>query len=206
VPNVVFDFNNAPEQRGDFTPIPPGIYPGTIVVKPGTGGHDGVLTRSSDGKCEMLNVEFVVDEGEHQKRKIFERFVMRGTDDGHAKAAEISYGRLRALIEGARGIRRDDTSPEATKARTVNSLMELHGLRVLAQIDIEPERTDSNTGKTYPPRNSIKAFITPDRIDWRPLTQYPQSPPDVGSAPPPGSNGPTPPPPAGALERPQWAR
>ena len=47
----------------------------------------------------MLDLEFVVVDGPQVKRKLWDRMVINGVTDGHAKAAEISRGRLRAIIE-----------------------------------------------------------------------------------------------------------
>ena len=55
-----------------------------------------MLKRSKDGGCEMLDLEFVVVDGPHAKRKFWEHLVLSGTTDGHAKAAEITRGMLRA--------------------------------------------------------------------------------------------------------------
>jgi len=125
------DLNNAAPQR-DFATIPPGVYSVIVKVRPGAAGADGVLTRSNDGQCELLKYELIVDEGEHTKSHIFDQMVMRGTSDGHAKAAEISLSRLRALVESARGIQPNDQSPEARQARSLNSLADISGLRVAA--------------------------------------------------------------------------
>jgi hypothetical protein len=196
---MTIDLNDAPPQR-DFAPIPEGIYSVSIVVKPGAAGPDGVLTRSRDGSCEMFVYECVVDEGEHTKARIFERSIISGTTEGHHTAAEISLGRIRGMVESARGIRPDDKSPEAIKARSLNTFAELNGMRCLAEVGIEPERKDAKTGQTYAARNIIRRFVTPDRVDWRQLTQYPQDlPPDT----PVGANGPAPA--AGLPQRPQWA-
>ena len=45
--------------------------------------------------------------------------ILAGTTDGHAKAAEISRGKLRAILESARGIKSDDVSPQARAGSTV---------------------------------------------------------------------------------------
>jgi hypothetical protein len=202
------DLNTAGPQR-DFAPIPAGIYPVIIQVKPGAAGPDGTLTRSKDGGCEMLVFDVVVDEGEHAKARIFERAVISGTTQGHVTAGEISFAKLRAMVESARGIRPDDQSPAAVAARSLNSFADLNGLRCIARVAIEPERKNERTGEVYQARNAVAEYITPDRIDWRQLTQYPQSPPPDGGAPatpPPGSNGPTPSAGAAALpSRPSWA-
>ena len=84
----------------------------------------------------MLDLEFVVVDGPQERRKFWENMVINGTTDGHAKAAEISRGKLRAIIECARGIKPNDMGAEARKARTVE-LSDFDGLRFIAKIGIE---------------------------------------------------------------------
>jgi hypothetical protein len=197
---MTIDLNNAPPQR-DFAPVPEGIYSVTIQVKPGAAGPDGTLTRSQGGGCEMLVFEAIIDEGEHAKARIFEQYVISGTTEGHHTASEIALGKIRGMVESGRGIRPEDKSPEAIKARSLNSFADVSGLRCLAEVVIEPERKNDKTGQVYTARNKINKFVTPDRTDWRQLTQYPRDhPPSGTSHPPPGSNGP-----AALPQRPNWA-
>src|SRR5262245_50655059 len=117
----MFDFNEAPLQR-EIDLIPHNtIATLQMTVRPGGAGEDGMLKRSQDGGCEMLDVELTVVDGQFARRKLWERFVLAGTTDGHAKAAEISRGKLRAILESARGIKPDDVSPQARAARTVKA-------------------------------------------------------------------------------------
>ena len=57
-----------------------------VTIRPGGAGEGGLLKRSKDGGCEMLDLEFVVVDGPHAKRKLWERMIVSGTTDGHAKA------------------------------------------------------------------------------------------------------------------------
>jgi hypothetical protein len=112
-----FDYNTADGQR-DLDVIPNGtIAVVQLNIRPGDAGEDGMLRRSKDGGCEMLDCEFVVVEGPHAKRKFFNNAVLSGTTDGHAQAADITRSRLRAILESARGIKPQDVSEAAKKAR-----------------------------------------------------------------------------------------
>ena len=116
---MAYDYTDAPEQRG-IELIPDGtVATLQLNIRPGGAGEGGLLKRSKDGACEMLDLEFVVVDGPQAKRKFWEHMIISGTTDGHAKAAEISRGKLRAIIESARGIKPNDMSAEARKARTV---------------------------------------------------------------------------------------
>ena len=179
---MAFDYSDAPEQRGDG-PIPDGtIATVQLTARPGGAGEGGLLKRSKDGGCEMLDCEFVLVDGPHAKRKLWENMVISGTTEGHAKAVEISRGKLRAILESARGIKPTDTSAEARKARTAE-LADFDGLRFIAKIGIEKGRPKNDgSGDSYPDRNVIASVITPDRKDWHAVEQAPRPTGQVAAA------------------------
>jgi hypothetical protein len=171
---MAFDYTDAPEQRG--TELIPADTVATVqlTIRPGGAGEGGLLKRSQDGGCEMLDCELVVVDGPYMKRKLWERMIISGTTDGHAKAAEISRGKLRAILESARGIKPNDTSKEAREARTAE-LGDFDGLRFIAKIGIEKGRPKNDgSGENYADRNTIAAVITPDRKDWHTVEQVPR--------------------------------
>jgi hypothetical protein len=171
---MAYDYTDAPEQRGNELIPADTIATVQLTIRPGGAGEGGLLKRSKDGGCEMIDAEFVVVDGPHAKRKLWENLVISGTTDGHAKAAEISRGKLRAMLESARGIKPSDTSAEARKARTAE-LGDFDGLRFIARIGIEKGRQKNDgTGDSYPDRNIIAAVITPDRKDWHTVEQAPR--------------------------------
>src|SRR5262249_19557453 len=131
-----YDFNEAESQR-DFEVIPDGtIATVRMTVRPGSAGEGGWLRRSKDGNSEAFDCEFVVLDGPHAKRKFWTLFTVAGTTPGHAEAARISAGKLRAILESARGIRPDDTSDAAKKARCIESYGELNGLAFIVRIGV----------------------------------------------------------------------
>jgi hypothetical protein len=169
----MFDYSHAPEQRGELIPA------GTVAtlqmtIRPGNAGESGLLTRSKDGACEMLDCEFVVVDGPHMKRKLWERMVLAGTTDGHETAVDISCGKLRAILESARGIRPDDKSEEARKARLAE-LSDFDGLRFIARIGIEKGKPRNDGTGDYADRNVIATVITPDKKNWQAVKQAPPS-------------------------------
>jgi hypothetical protein len=171
---MAYDYTDAPEQRGNELIPADTIATVQLTIRPGGAGEGGLLKRSKDGGCEMIDAEFVVVDGPHAKRKLWENLVISGTTDGHAKAAEIARGRLRAMLESARGIKPGDTSVDARKARTAE-LGDFDGLRFIARIGIEKGRQKNDgTGDSYPDRNIIAAVITPDRKDWHTVEQAPR--------------------------------
>jgi hypothetical protein len=168
------DLNDAPSQREDG-PIPDGtIATVQLTVRPGSAGEHGLLKRSKDGACEMLDCEFVVVDGPHTKRKFWENMIITGTTSGHEKAAEISRGKLRAILESARGIKPNDTSSEARKARNAE-LIDFDGITFVARIGVEMGRPrNDGSGNKYPDRNNLAAVITPDKKAWKKVEQAPR--------------------------------
>ncbi len=167
-----FDLNTAPEQR-DFDLIPADtICKVKMTLRKGGSGEGGMLKRSKSGDCEMLDCEFTVVDGPYAKRKFWESMIVNGVTEGHAKAAEISRGRLRAIVESARGIKRNDESEEARKARMV-SLGDLAGMCFTAKVGIEKGAAKAG-GDFWPDKNCLAAAITPDRKEWR-VPEQPKS-------------------------------
>jgi hypothetical protein len=133
-----YDFNDAETQR-NFDVIPDGtIATVRMTVRPGSAGEGGWLRRSKDGGSEALDCEFVVLDGPFAKRKFWTLFTIAGTTPGHGEAANISAGKLRAMLESARGIKPDDTSDAAKQARRIGSYGDLNGLSFIARVGVEP--------------------------------------------------------------------
>ena len=201
-----YDYTNAPPPR-EVELIPHGTVATVIMyIQPGNVGEDGMCKRSSKGDCEMLSCEFVAADGPYAKRKLWENMILAGTTDGHAKAADISRGRLKQMLDSAHGLKPDDTSPQARTARTVR-LGQLQGLTFIAKIGIEKGAPKNDgSGENWPDKNILAAIITPDRREWHPVTQPPPinggGPAMSGSAAPSSSAPPTSTPP---ITRPGWA-
>ena len=181
------DFNDADPQRS-FDVIPHDTVATVYVtVRPGSAGKGGWLRRSKDGESEALDCESVVLDGPYAKRKFWSLFTVGGTTPGHAEAAKISNGRLRAILESARGIRPDDTSDTAKQARRIESYGDLNGLAFVARIGVEPPQNG------YKAKNRLDHVVTPDEKAWKPVKQEPVATPAK-----PASN-------PAKIERPQWA-
>jgi hypothetical protein len=165
-----FDYSDAPEQRGGLIPAST-VATLQMKIRPGNAGEGGLLTRSKDGGCEMLDLELTVVDGPHIKRKLWERMVLNGTTRGHEEAVNISHGKLRAILESARGVKPDDMSEEARKARTAE-LTDFDGLRFIARIGVEKGKPrNDGTGESYSDRNVIATIITPDKKGWHTVEQ-----------------------------------
>jgi hypothetical protein len=158
------DYNDAGNQR-TFELIPDRtVVPVQLTVRPGNVGEGGWLSRSKDGHSEGLDCEFTVTDGDYAKRKFWTRFTVDGTTPGHTEAADISRRTLRAILESARGIRPDDQSEDAKKAR-VAVYGDFNGLRFLVRVGVQPPRDG------YPAKNILREVITPDRREWTAIDQ-----------------------------------
>jgi len=193
-----YNYNDTPPSR-EFDLIPHGTTATVVMhIRPGGVGEDGLLKRSKDGGCEMLDVEYVVADGPHARRKMFANMVLAGTTDGHAQAAEISRGMLRSILESARGIKPGDTSPQAYEQRKAD-LKDFEGMTFIAKIGVEKGRPKNDgSGENWSDKNVLAEAITPDKKNWHPVEQPP--PWNGGSA---GSTAPASP--APGINKPSWA-
>jgi hypothetical protein len=165
-----FDYNEASEQRTiDLIPANT-ICTVEMSIRIGGSGEDGMLKRSKNGDCEMLEVEFTVVDGPHARRKFWDRMILHGLSDGQAKAAEISRAKLRAMLESARGIKPGDTSEEARKAR-VAELLDFDDLRFIAKVGVEKGAPKGNGDGNWPDKNYLLEVVTPDRKEWHAVEQ-----------------------------------
>jgi hypothetical protein len=194
---MAYDYNEAPTQR---ELIPHTIATLAMHINAGGVGEDGMLTRSEDGRCEMLVCEFTVVDGKYKGRKVFEYWVLAGTTDGHAKAEEINRGRLRAILESALGIKPKDTSPQAIAARNAVSLKQFEGMTFIGEIGVEKGGPKKDGSGNWDDKNVLAGVITPDRNDWHPVEQPPPFNGGSGGAQtaPPSSVAPP-------VTRPDWA-
>src|SRR5262245_53361761 len=196
-----YDYTDAPPPR-DFEVIPANeIVTVSLHLRYGGAGEDGVLKRSKLGDCEMLDIEFTILDGKYKGRKFWQLMVIAGTTDGHAQAADITRGMLKAIIDSAKGLMPDDISAEARAARTV-SLKDFEGMCFMVKLGIEkgaPKKDSAGnfTGENYADKSVIGSVITKDKKEWKPVEQAP--PFNGGGAAAPTTSNTTP------VERPKWA-
>jgi hypothetical protein len=120
-----FDYTDAPPPSFDL--MPEGTIAGaSIHIRAGNVGEDGLLKRSGNGECEMLDLEFTVLDGTYKGRKFWHNLLLAGTTDGQKKMAAGNLGVLKAILDSALGLLPNDVSAEARAARTV-SLKQFEG-------------------------------------------------------------------------------
>jgi hypothetical protein len=173
MPTTPYDYTDAPPPR-DIELIPHGTIATVVLhIRAGGAGEDGLLKRSKDGACEMLDIEFVVADGLHKGRKFWEYMILAGTSDGHAKSVDINRGTLKAILDSALGLKPDDASPQARAARTV-SLKQFDGMTFIAKIGVEKAKPKNDgSGENWSDKNILAGVVTPDKKEWHPVEQPP---------------------------------
>jgi hypothetical protein len=160
----MFDFNTAETQRTREVIPAATVAVIQMNIKPGDAGEGKWLKTSKDGDSRGLDCEFTVVAGEHTGRKFWQRLTLEGETDGHKGARDISWRTLRAILESARGIRPDDQSDDAKKAR-VAAFADFDGVRFIGRIGVEAAKNG------YAAKNTLLEVITPDRKNWHPVEQ-----------------------------------
>lgn len=131
-----FDSSVVPA-REEYTVLPPG--PQNLMVV-----SSEVKTTQKGG--EMIVLEIVVQDGEFQGRKLFERLNIKNSNP---KAEEIAFRTLSELVK-------------AVGKSTIKDTEELHNKRFVGVLAVEPAKpyTDKNgVEQAGSPQNSIKKFL-----------------------------------------------
>jgi hypothetical protein len=192
-----FDYTDSPPPSFELIPQDTTVTVSTHI-RAGGAGEEGLLKRSKDGSCEMLDFEFTVLDGPYKGRKFWTYLILVGTTEGQMKAAESSRGTLKAILDSALGLKPADVSAEARAARTV-SLRKFDGMAFIAKIGVEKGGAKNDgSGAFWPDKNTLAGVITPDKTNWRRVEQPP--PFDGG-----GASSETSSTPAAPVERPGWA-
>ena len=141
-----YDYTNAPPPQFDL--VPHGTIATVVLhIRAGGVGEDGMLKRSKDGGCEMLDCEITLTDTVYKGRKLWENLILDGTTDGHAKSIGINRGTLKAILDSALGLKPDDVSPQARAARTV-SLKQFEGMTFIAKIGSRRARRRTTAAAT----------------------------------------------------------
>lgn len=188
---MAFDFNQAGPQREFGATIPDGTFVWVVghlkdggFTPPWAAPQDrGLFKQSKDMNSDtvMLDWEFTVQWGQHDKRKIFQMMTIAGgqlDDHGQSKGGNISKSMLRAMIESAKGILPTDESPQAVAARTVEYLRQLDGIPFGCRVEVE-EGQDNPQGGVYPDKNRIPigGVVTPEMPEYAMLRNKQEPPP-----------------------------
>jgi len=202
-----FDYSQTADPKDFSQPIPDGTLATVLMrIRPGGVGEDNLLKRTASGDAEMLDCEFVVVDGEFVKRKFRDTFILEGTTDGQKEMAKTNRGRLKKILESARGIKKDMPAEQA-RALYQASLKDFDNLMFIARIGMRKGEPKKDGSGNWPDKNFLAAAISPDHRDWRPVEQ---SPPfnGGGATSTPAGDGSTPSTSAGSapITPPAWAR
>ena len=157
-----FDYSQAAEPR-DFSELIPHntIATTQMRIRPGNAGPDGLYKRTAKGDAEMLDCEFVVVDGEFVKRKFWDTFILEGTTDGQKEMARTNRGRLKKILESARGIKKDMPAEQA-RALYQASLKDFDNLVFVARIGMRKGEAKKDGSGNWP-----------DKKEWHPVEQPP---------------------------------
>jgi hypothetical protein len=171
---MAFDYSQTADPRDFGEVIPHGtIATVQMRLRPGGVGEDGMLKRTAKGDAEMLECEFVVVDGPYVKRRFWDNFLLEGTTSGQQQMAETSRGRLKKILESARGIRTGDKSEQAQAAYRA-TLKDFDGIMFIGKISVEKGAPKNDgSGDKWQDRNRLGAAIGPDSKDWHPIEQPP---------------------------------
>jgi hypothetical protein len=170
---MTIDFNQQEKQQEFKGPIPPGsaVKVRFSIREPkenrqmyDQGSVVPLVTMSSKGDFGYLDVEMEVVSGTYKGNKIWENFGVIGTTEGQQTAVRIAMSRLRAVVEAARNVMPDDSSPQAAQARTLNSWQDLQGVEIGIIVGAEVGNP-SKDGKRYI-NNTLRRVITPDKDEY----------------------------------------
>lgn len=158
-----FDFNSAAEQSS-YDLIPKGtVVRVRMTIKPG--GYDdpsqgwtgGYATRSLSTGSVYLNCEFVVLDGPFARRKMWSLIGLYSP-----KGAEwTNMGRtfIKAILNSARGINPNDSSPAAQNARRISGFADLEGIEFVGKVDWDKDQNGQD-------KCVIKSAVTPEHKDY----------------------------------------
>ncbi|MGE0424955.1 MAG: hypothetical protein AB7O88_22040 [Reyranellaceae bacterium] len=167
-----FDMNDAgPQKTGEL--IPDGTFAKmTMTIRPGgTDGQSeidrGLLKASNTPGSDvlMLDTEFTVTDGQHARRKFWQKFTVAGgkvDETGQSIGWKISKATFRAMIDSALGLDPNDMSEAAKTRRVLRGLADLSGITFVAKIRIEPSEDPR-----YGDSNKLDRVVLPGEPEWR---------------------------------------
>jgi len=169
-----FDYSQTSDPR-DFGELIPHNTLASVLMRilPGGVGESGLLKRTAKGDAEALSCEFVVVDGPYAKRKFWDTFLLEGTTPGQQEMVLTNRGRLKNILESARGIKKGDTSEQAL-AKYKADLKDFDNIAFIAKIGLRKgESKNDGSGDKWPDKNYLAAAIGPEHKEWHPVEQPP---------------------------------
>ncbi|WP_313349813.1 hypothetical protein [Paracoccus sp. (in: a-proteobacteria)] len=186
------DFSDAEEQStGDLIPHK---TPVKVRMKIRAGSHNdpergwtgGYATRSDKTGSVYLDCEFTMMGGKYNKRKVWSFVGLHSSKGPKWEAMGRSF--IRAALESARGVRPNDSSELALKARQIGGLGDLDGLEFAALVEIQK----AEEGSDFSDRNVIQTVLPVTHKDYADLMNGQGAAPAAVAASKPASTSGTP--------------
>lgn len=199
------DFNDAKSNtdiipKGTIAKVHMTLRPGGYD-DPSQGWTGGYAKRGMTGSV-YLDAEYTILEGPYAKRKIWTLIGLYSPNGPNW--ANMGRSLIRNILNSARGLKDNDNSPEAQKARMITGFADLDGIEFIARIDVGQDSNGQD-------KNEIRAAVTKSHKAYatyaadmtmpsQPTAQQsyaPQSAPPAQPASPQPQNG---------IIRPTWAK
>ena len=147
---MAIDFNNVEPNSGssgEFELIPENTIArvtlqleGGDIEVPEFGRGNFFKASQGGGRAKWMPGVFTIASGDYNGRKIWHRIFVDGdkmSERNVPVAKEIGLRTMRSIIESARHISPDDTTPSAQQLRQLNSIEDLNGMELCIKIGIE---------------------------------------------------------------------
>ena len=136
---------------------------GGDVEVPEFGRGNFFKSSQGGGRAKWMPVVFTITGGDYNGRKVWHRIFVDGdkmSDRNVPVAKEIGLRTMRSIIESARNINPDDTTPNAQQARQLNSIEDLNAMELCIKIGIEKGTNG------YADRNRLIIPLTPNQTGY----------------------------------------
>lgn len=168
--NNFYDFNTAQStSNSSYGLIPRGtIAKVKLKIKPGgysdeskglTGGYASLGHYSGS---IYLKCEYTIIAGKYKRRKIWSMIGLFSPKNDNAWG-NMGRSFIRSILNSSHGFTDSDKSPEAIKARKVESFADLDGLEFVVRIDVKHDTKGGTDGND---KNDISRVITPEHKDY----------------------------------------
>lgn len=162
------NFSDADEQAG--SDLIPNKTPVKVVMKIRAGGYNdpakgwtGGYATAKDTGAVYLDCEFTIIGGKYNKRKVWTLVGLHSPKGPKWEGMGRSF--IRAALESARGVKPNDASELASKARMISGFGDLDGLEFAAFVDVQK----ADEGSTYGDKNVIQNVIPCTHKDYAAL-------------------------------------
>ena len=191
---MAIDFNNVEPNSGssgEFELIPENTIArvtlqleGGDIEVPEFGRGNFFKASQGGGRAKWMPVVFTITGGDYNGRKVWHRIFVDGdkmSERNVPVAKEIGLRTMRSIIESARHINPDDTTPSAQQLRQLNSIEDLNGMELCIKIGIEKGTNG------YADRNRLIVPLTLNQTGY--IGGSNSTPPATSTAQPQQNNG-----------------